>query len=200
MGLFDWLFGKKKESGGVSTTAPREPWASNPSAPADSPSQRPNSIPTLLQQVKELAPNDPRRAASLLREMLQAAVTLPANSEFASELNMALDSMARHYPDALAGLANTHPDSAVRGKASSLRSQRQEQRGMSNGTIDNVQRWKQSTAMVWVAERQGQWDHAQWLQLLEQLRHSEFWPMDEEQIGQALEEIKQQWLQQRRSH
>jgi hypothetical protein len=198
MGLFDWLFGKKNEGGSVNATASQQPRVSNPTPPADSPSRQPNSLQTLLQQVKELPPNDPHRAANLLREMLQTVVTVPAGSEYASELNMALDSMARHYPDALAELANNHSDAAVRARANSLRSQRQELRSLSNGTMDNLQRWRQSAALAWVVERQGQWNHAQWLQLLEQLRQSEYWPMEEEQIGRVLEETKQQWLKQRR--
>ena len=198
MGLFDWLFGKKNEGGSVNATTTRQSPTSNTSPQADSPARRPSSIQTLLQQAKELPPNDPQRAANLLREMLQAAVTFPATSEDASELNMALDSMAHHYPEALAELANTHPDASVRAKASSLRSQRQEIRGMSNGTMDNLQRWRQAAALAWVTERQGQWNHAQWLQLLDQLRQSEYWPMEEEQVGRALEEAKQQWLKQRR--
>ena len=187
MGLFDWLFGKKNEGESASATATRgfnRQW--------------PNTIQALLQQVKELPPNDPRKTANLLREMLQAAVTLPAGSEHASELNMALDSMARHYPDALAELAGNHSDAAVRGLAATLRSQRQELRGLANGTVANLQRWRQAAAMAWVTERQGQWNHAQWLHLLDQLRQSEYWPMDEEQIGRVLEETKQEWLRQYR--
>lgn len=37
------------------------------------------------------------------------------------------------------------------------------------------------------------WDHKEWLSLLESLKQSEFWPMNADEIGAVLEEIKKEW-------
>jgi hypothetical protein len=58
----------------------------------------------------------------------------------------------------------------------------------------NGQRWRASgAAQRWVEERQGRWGHADWLALLESLRCSKFWPLDEEEVGQALEEARSRY-------
>jgi hypothetical protein len=52
-------------------------------------------------------------------------------------------------------------------------------------------RWQASgQARRWVAERAGEWLHDDWLALLEALRHSEFWPLDEGAVGAALERAR----------
>ncbi len=58
----------------------------------------------------------------------------------------------------------------------------------------NLRRWLASgEPRRWVAEHQGKWDHAGWLALLEDLRQSEFWPLDPDAVGLALERFKSEW-------
>jgi len=42
----------------------------------------------------------------------------------------------------------------------------------------------------WVKARSGNWDHADWLGLLESLKGSAYWPMDEGAIGNVIESLK----------
>jgi hypothetical protein len=61
---------------------------------------------------------------------------------------------------------------------------------------ENLRRWRDSgQPRTWVESRRGQWDHAAWLGLLEELKRSPYWPMPPEEIGKVLEAIKQEWLQ-----
>jgi hypothetical protein len=56
---------------------------------------------------------------------------------------------------------------------------------------ENLKRWCESgQARAWVAARNGEWNHDDWLALLDSLQKSEFWPMDAEAIGRTLEEFK----------
>jgi hypothetical protein len=58
----------------------------------------------------------------------------------------------------------------------------------------NLLRWQDSPeAYRWVEEHQGQWNHDDWLALLEQLRESDFWPLEPDEVGRALERLKVQW-------
>jgi hypothetical protein len=61
---------------------------------------------------------------------------------------------------------------------------------------ENLRRWRESgQARAWVEARQGQWGHEDWLALLEALKQSEFWPLDPDAVGLALEDAKREWLQ-----
>jgi hypothetical protein len=61
---------------------------------------------------------------------------------------------------------------------------------------DNLRRWKESgQPRAWVAARKGEWNHGDWLALLDELRRSPYWPMQPEEIGRVLEETKRHWLQ-----
>ncbi len=63
----------------------------------------------------------------------------------------------------------------------------------------NLQRWHDSGwPRRWVEDRAGQWQHGDWLALLDQLRASEYWPLEIEAVGQALEELAQEWRNLRR--
>jgi hypothetical protein len=186
MGMFDWLFGKKTTGGNITM-----PQASSP------PNRQLHGVEGLLQRSKELPPNDPHRARALLAEMLQTAVALPANDERAGELAMALDSMARHYPESLSELAQGNGNPAVRQRAEELLAHRRE---LANATApaartpeDNLRRWGQAAARAWVEARQGKWDHQDWTDLLESLQRSDYWPMNVEDIGQTLEQLKGEW-------
>jgi hypothetical protein len=58
-------------------------------------------------------------------------------------------------------------------------------------TQDNLVRWSKSgQPQRWVEERNGQWDHQDWYSLLEGLQRSELWPMDPQDVGMVLEELK----------
>jgi hypothetical protein len=61
--------------------------------------------------------------------------------------------------------------------------------------VENLTRWQASgQARAWVDARRGQWDHAAWLVLLDDLQRSPFWPMKPEAIGAVLEEHKREWV------
>jgi hypothetical protein len=58
---------------------------------------------------------------------------------------------------------------------------------------ENLRRWRASgQARAWVAAHQGQWNHDDWLGLLEELQRSPFWPMHPDAVGQVLEETKRE--------
>lgn len=60
---------------------------------------------------------------------------------------------------------------------------------------DNLRRWRESgQARAWVEARRGQWGHAEWLALLDELKRSSFWPMEPDAVGQVLEAAKHEWL------
>ncbi len=42
--------------------------------------------------------------------------------------------------------------------------------------------------------RRGQWGHAEWLALLDELKRSPYWPLDPDSVGLVLEETKREWL------
>jgi hypothetical protein len=61
---------------------------------------------------------------------------------------------------------------------------------------DNLKHWRESgQARTWVQARKGQWNHGDWLSLLEELKRSPYWPMEPAAVGQVLEETKREWLQ-----
>ncbi len=61
--------------------------------------------------------------------------------------------------------------------------------------VENLARWQASgQARAWVEARGGNWDHAAWLGLLDDLQRSSFWPMQPEAIGAVLEEYKRGWF------
>ena len=65
-----------------------------------------------------------------------------------------------------------------------------------NPEDENLRRWRESgQARAWVEERQGCWNHDDWLALLEELKCSSLWPMNADAVGLTLEEAKREWLQ-----
>ena len=50
-------------------------------------------------------------------------------------------------------------------------------------------------AKAWIEAHKGQWNHAEWLELLETLKRSAYWPVKPEEVGKALEELKRGWQQ-----
>src|SRR5262245_10939751 len=58
---------------------------------------------------------------------------------------------------------------------------------------DNLRRWQESgQPQAWVDARGGQWAHADWLTLLGNLRHSEFWPLDPSAVQAVLERLRRE--------
>jgi hypothetical protein len=56
---------------------------------------------------------------------------------------------------------------------------------------ENLQRWRESgQAGSWVEAHHGQWNHADWLELVETLKRSVYWPLQPEEVGKVLEEVK----------
>jgi hypothetical protein len=56
---------------------------------------------------------------------------------------------------------------------------------------ENLQRWRDSgLPRSWVEAHKGQWNHEDWLGLLETLQHSPYWPMQPDDVGRVLEEVK----------
>lgn len=56
---------------------------------------------------------------------------------------------------------------------------------------ENLRRWKESgQARSWVEAHNGQWNHQEWLALLETLQRSPYWPMHPDEVGRVLEEVK----------
>jgi hypothetical protein len=64
-----------------------------------------------------------------------------------------------------------------------------------SGPEENLRRWRESgQPRAWVEAHRGQWNHTDWLDLLEELKRSPFWPLQPEAVGEVLEELKQEWL------
>jgi hypothetical protein len=56
----------------------------------------------------------------------------------------------------------------------------------------NLRRWRESgQPREWVEAHQGRWGHQDWLDLLAALQESEFWPLNPDEVGRLLEELKQ---------
>jgi hypothetical protein len=58
---------------------------------------------------------------------------------------------------------------------------------------ENLRRWRESgQPRAWVEGRRGQWTHQDWLDLLESLSRSPYWPMQPDEVGRVLEDLKPQ--------
>jgi hypothetical protein len=63
----------------------------------------------------------------------------------------------------------------------------------------NLRRWQDSGwPRHWVETHGGAWNHGDWMALLEQLRSSEFWPLESAEVGRVLEELAMEWRNLRR--
>jgi len=59
---------------------------------------------------------------------------------------------------------------------------------------ENLRRWRDAgQARVWVEAHNGDWNHADWLALIEDLQRSPFWPLEPDEVGRTLEEEKARW-------
>jgi serine/threonine protein kinase len=92
----------------------------------------------------------------------------------------------RRFPDfgpIVQELETLDPNNQVARQAESRRREDQ--------LTENARRWEASPEpRAWVEAHRGQWNHADWLQLLAGLRISPFWPMREEDIGRILESAR----------
>jgi len=52
---------------------------------------------------------------------------------------------------------------------------------------------------MWVEARTGQWNHSDWLSLLDELQRARLWPIDEGAVGRKLEDLKSQYWCRRES-
>lgn len=60
----------------------------------------------------------------------------------------------------------------------------------------NLLRWERSESpRKWVNDHNGLWTHSDWLALLESLKRTDFWPMEPDTIGRALEAHKRAYQQ-----
>jgi hypothetical protein len=60
--------------------------------------------------------------------------------------------------------------------------------------MENLRRWRASgQPRSWVEAHKGQWNHQDWLGLLETLQQSPYWPMQPDDVGRVLEEVKSAW-------
>jgi hypothetical protein len=63
----------------------------------------------------------------------------------------------------------------------------------------NLRHWRESgQPRWWVEVREGSWGHAEWLDLLEALRWSHFWPVHTDDVGRVLEDTKRRYWNLRR--
>ena len=60
-------------------------------------------------------------------------------------------------------------------------------------TAANLRRWAESgQPQAWVEAHAGQWNHEEWLALLQRLQTSKFWPLEPDAVGLVLEDLKRQ--------
>jgi hypothetical protein len=67
--------------------------------------------------------------------------------------------------------------------------------------MENLRRWRESgQPRSWVEAHNGQWNHQDWLGLLETLQQSPYWPMKPDDVGRVLEEARSELGAQLGSH
>src|SRR5256885_637253 len=60
---------------------------------------------------------------------------------------------------------------------------------------ENLRRWKESgAARAWVEAHRGEWDHDDWLGLLDELKERGCGSPDPDAVGQVLEGARERWL------
>jgi hypothetical protein len=65
--------------------------------------------------------------------------------------------------------------------------------------VRNLHHWQDSgEAVRWIEDRQGHWNHYDWLELLEALRASPYWPMNPQALGNVLRRLCTEWWNLRR--
>jgi hypothetical protein len=63
----------------------------------------------------------------------------------------------------------------------------------------NLERWRADGQPArWVERHQGHWGHGEWLELLSALEASDYWPLEPDAVGRALEEHKRVYWNLRR--
>jgi hypothetical protein len=66
-------------------------------------------------------------------------------------------------------------------------------------TAEDLRRWNESgLPRHWVEVRNGAWNHGDWLRLVDQLRGSEYWPLELAEVGRVLNGLAVEWRNLRR--
>jgi hypothetical protein len=74
---------------------------------------------------------------------------------------------------------------------SAIRRKKLKSRALALKAAQNLQRWYDSGfPQRWVREHNGVWDHETWALLVEDLKLTEFWPMEPDDVGRLLEDLK----------
>ena len=80
---------------------------------------------------------------------------------------------------------------APSGKDKPIQSRGPKEQNLLPPHAENLKRWQESgKARAWVAAHGGQWNHADWLSLLDELKRSPFWPMQPDKVGMVLEKVR----------
>jgi hypothetical protein len=59
---------------------------------------------------------------------------------------------------------------------------------------ENLRLWKESSqSRFWVIAHRGQWGHLDWVDLVEALQQSAYWPIDLIEVGKELEALREQY-------
>jgi len=137
-----------------------------------------------------LAPTGDPRAFDLLLEMIHegnALVAIPLIT--ALDPNWVQRDKARSVIPVLVQLIQRQYDPIVAKPLDALDPGWQER--MQPDREENLQRWVTSgRPEKWVSNHHGRWDDKQWLALLEELRQSEFWPLEVAAVGRVVDAEK----------
>jgi len=69
--------------------------------------------------------------------------------------------------------------------------------GTSKPNLSNLERWIRSgQPLQWAEAHNYQWNHADWEALLSDLRCSEHWPLEPNEVGAVLERLKEEHARQ----
>jgi hypothetical protein len=65
-----------------------------------------------------------------------------------------------------------------------------------NSMLENIEKWVESGhAERWVDAHSGQWNHAKWLALLDELKTGPYWPMAPDDVGAHIESVGREYRQ-----
>jgi hypothetical protein len=77
---------------------------------------------------------------------------------------------------------------------SALRRKRLMSRSLTLKAARNLERWYDSGfPEQWVQDHHGEWNDKTWLSLVDELKRTEFWPMEKDDIGRLLEALKKSY-------
>ncbi len=112
-------------------------------------------------------------------------------NRYKSDIAAILQSAGAVTPSEAPSAASTAPAASSEPSSSPQRPLADDPTAARNSPETNLSRWKASgNPEEWVRQRNLQWSHQDWLDLLASLRRSDFWPMEPDEIGRVLEEQK----------